>query len=826
MKTICRLLATALLVGSLGSAFALAPPRPGEVARLKQQGVWAERVASAKQLGNQKLDINLARRAAQRAADLAAGKAPGAYAPPSARVGLPTVDTDPLDPNTGPNVLVLLVDFPDATHDTSQTRADVESKMFGTGDTSRAPYDSVTSYYSRSSYEKLHLRGTVKDWFTAANPRAYYKQYSVDHGAGTGESLLLDELMANWDATTDFAPFDNNGVGNIDAIFVKWTGADDGWAGFWWPRQLTYTGTTAYDSKLPTKIVWSWYGNGTLTYFPDADIHETGHLLGLPDLYDYDSATGIPGGVGGLDMMDSNWGDHNAFSKFMLDWLTPTVVATSETLTKTLSPSGSTAHAVMVMPGASTGSLFSEYYLAQYRKRGVGNDPVDYPADGLVIWHVDATLNVAGTDFKYNNSDTAHKLLRLMEADGLEELESGARTWADAGDYYTSGSVLTPSSSPNSENYAGNYTGVTINGIGTAGDSITATFNVTALDPAPYVLTVTKAGTGVGTVTSSPSGINCGYDCVGSFAGATTVTLTAAVGTNSVFSGWTGDCTGTSTVCTVTIDAAKAVTATFDVPNDGFPNVESGLPAGWVQPGSGSAAPWVVDTDSSYQGTSSLRSGAIADSQASILSYTGTFLAGNVSFARRVSSEVDFDMLRFYIDDVEQAVWSGDQAWAMVSYPVAAGTHTLKWSYSKDVSAFSGSDAAWIDAVTLPPVPSVVGFTSASTAVNKRAGQVILTVRRTTGSVGTLSVNYATSAGTALAGTDFVATSGTLSWADGETSDKTITVTILNNASARTVRQFTVNLSAPTNGASLSVSSETVKIATGGLGPALLLLFD
>jgi len=56
-------------------------------------------------------------------------------------------------------------------------------------------------------------------------------------------------------------------------------------------------------------------------------IHETGHALGLPDYYDYDDKVGPRGGVGGLDMMDNNWGDHNPFSKWLLGWLELTFVA-------------------------------------------------------------------------------------------------------------------------------------------------------------------------------------------------------------------------------------------------------------------------------------------------------------------------------------------------------------------------------------------------------------------------------------------------------------------------------------------------------------------
>ncbi len=78
-----------------------------------------------------------------------------------------------------------------------------------------------------------------------------------------------------------------------------------------------------------------------------------------------------------------------------------------------------------------------------------------------------------------------------------------------------------------------------------------------------YSLTVTKIGTGSGTVTSVPAGIDCGATCSSSFNENTLVTLTAAAAANSTFTGWSGaGCSGTGT-CAVTMDAVKTVTATF-----------------------------------------------------------------------------------------------------------------------------------------------------------------------------------------------------------------------------------------------------------------------
>src|SRR5207245_5044420 len=63
--------------------------------------------------------------------------------------------------------------------------------------------------------------------------------------------------------------------------------------------------------------------------------------------------------------------------------------------------------------------------------------------------------------------------------------------------------------------------------------------------------------------TSTPAGITCGASCAGSYASGTAVTLTAAPAAGSVFTGWSGGCTGKGS-CTVILTSATAITATFD----------------------------------------------------------------------------------------------------------------------------------------------------------------------------------------------------------------------------------------------------------------------
>jgi Fe-S cluster biogenesis protein NfuA len=92
-----------------------------------------------------------------------------------------------------------------------------------------------------------------------------------------------------------------------------------------------------------------------------------------------------------------------------------------------------------------------------------------------------------------------------------------------------------------------------------AASTVTATFNVTP----KYTLTVSRTGAILGTVTSSPAGINCGSICTASYNSGTAVKLTAKAASGSAFLSWGGACSGTRSTCTVSMSAAKNVTANF-----------------------------------------------------------------------------------------------------------------------------------------------------------------------------------------------------------------------------------------------------------------------
>jgi hypothetical protein len=198
------------------------------------------------------------------------------------------------------------------------------------------------------------------------------------------------------------------------------------------------------------------------------------------------------------------------------------------------------------------------------------------PAMGVgdFYWHVKA-IDVAGNIGSWSSprvvtnmtSDTT-KTLTVEKAGSGSGVVTSEPSGISCGSICqvnsVSGLTITLSAQADAGSTFAGWSGSGCSGMGTcvvtmdAAKSVTATFNSD-----PYVLTLTKAGTGNGTVSSSPTGINCGSTCSSSYDYNTLVTLTAAPSAGSTFTGWSGSgCSGTGS-CVVTMDAAKSVTATF-----------------------------------------------------------------------------------------------------------------------------------------------------------------------------------------------------------------------------------------------------------------------
>jgi uncharacterized repeat protein (TIGR01451 family) len=234
-------------------------------------------------------------------------------------------------------------------------------------------------------------------------------------------------------------------------------------------------------------------------------------------------------------------------------------------------------------PGSSSGATTADPSILGQNLAWAG--PISVPASGDISIHFNVTVSSIPGDY-FNNAggnatgftvapsgDTAkitvtgQFTLTVAKAGSGSGTVSSSPAGIDCGatcaTSFANGTMVTLTATPDAGSsftgWGGDCTGtgpcvVTMD----LDRAVTATF-----DLVPHTLTVAKAGSGSGTVSSSPAGIDCGATCATSFANGTMVTLTATPDAGSSFTGWGGDCTGTGP-CVVTMDQDRAVTATFD----------------------------------------------------------------------------------------------------------------------------------------------------------------------------------------------------------------------------------------------------------------------
>jgi hypothetical protein len=175
----------------------------------------------------------------------------------------------------------------------------------------------------------------------------------------------------------------------------------------------------------------------------------------------------------------------------------------------------------------------------------------------------------------------------------------------------------------------------------------------------------------------------------------TQVTLTATPNSGLIFTGWSVGATGTSNPLEFAIMADKNITANFGV----------SLPVALDSPlafNTGGDGIWLGQTVTSMDGEDSAQSAPIGHSQQAWMETTVNG-PGEIAFAWKVSSQAG-DYLEFHIDGVlKTGRISGNVDWVLKSYAVDPGQHVLRWRYVKDSSGSSGSDAAWVDAVSWMP---------------------------------------------------------------------------------------------------------------------------
>lgn len=342
-------------------------------------------------------------------------------------------------PSTGNSkALVIPVEFTDYRAKVNM-KEDLQKAFFGTSEDTG--WESLTSYYKKASYGKLNIEGTVLDVYNTGNSSSYYnRKYERGQDA---DYMIIKQALEYYDSQIDYSDFDSNNDGYIDALYIVYTTPVDykSDTSMWWAFTYEYFTTSYefYDGVEADYYCFMGYDflfespscGKSLTYNAETIIHETGHILGLDDYYDYDEDKGPNGGIGGGDMMDYNVGDHNPFSKILMGWVTPYVVTDSTTIN--LSSFGQTGGCILLIDKFS--SIYDEYYLIDLytpdglNKLEAGNNGL-FSISGIRMYHIDARISSNSFEsileiYDYDNSYTDHRLISLVQASGSNSIDEG-----------------------------------------------------------------------------------------------------------------------------------------------------------------------------------------------------------------------------------------------------------------------------------------------------------------------------------------------------------------------------------------------------------------
>jgi hypothetical protein len=187
----------------------------------------------------------------------------------------------------------------------------------------------------------------------------------------------------------------------------------------------------------------------------------------------------------------------------------------------------------------------------------------------------------------------------------------------------------------------------------------------------------------------------------GLYVAGSTQLVTALPARDFQFVSWDGSVATTENPLRLVMTQNYTLSATFKVKSytDDF---ESGGLSPLLDWSFNGAAAWTVQSNDVAGGGFAARSGAVGDSQQSGLVLTAKLIAGTGSFDVRVSSELGWDGIEFWLNGVYQRRWSGQVPWQNYQFKVTDGINRLEWRYVKDANFSAGLDAGFLDNLYVP----------------------------------------------------------------------------------------------------------------------------
>jgi len=420
-------------------------------------------------------------------------------------------------------------------------------------DTDENIYPSVHQYYYDSSFGNLDLSGVVAPVYTPSSDFLTLLYRTGSFSQELVASEIMDEIYDYYftrTGTYNIEDFDADKDGKIDAISLVYNYT------FWYSSLTTgnstldsllsafCTSATYFPSETETPInslTWtsSYYGSeealaATSRQYNSRDSHEyivqTGYMLGIDNYFDTVGNVNLGyyrAPLGLTDMMDFGVGDHNAFTKYQMGWIEPTLITPADVdddgLTVTLNPSVETGDCLILAP-EETG-LFDEYLMIELytptevnsidaSKGNLGWYSLAFA--GLKVYKVDSRL-VKGNgssfslfegtpdfssndiyDYAFSNNSFSNyadygigndfPLVELLKKDGSNRHMTNYVNYVENTDLFTAGDSF-----GTEDQYEGFYKNYRFNGDGYEGQLLGLSFTVDSLSNNSASLTIRRA---------------------------------------------------------------------------------------------------------------------------------------------------------------------------------------------------------------------------------------------------------------------------------------------------------------------------------------------
>lgn len=351
--------------------------------------------------------------------------------------------------------LIILVQFNDVKFNSDNPQADFSRYMNEEGYHENGMRWSVRDYYVENSMGAFKPTFDVAAPVTLANNRAYYGTLQITYDGVNymdyPDSAFIEAVnLIKQRGDVDFTKYDNNGDKYVDFVYMIYAGigeADTGVEETIWPqasavnpigvvgscrnaldRNCYYVSRYACSNEIS--------GNAYSQYGPTAKIlagigtfvHEYGHVLGLPDLYNTedmnDQSTPFIWSL--MDMGEYNTYAENdllagsapprltAFERYSLGWLTPRVL---EKQNGEITLYGIDRNDAILIPSTDK----NEYFFLDYRAKYDEITPL--PNSGLLVWRVSYNANAWDNNKVNTNSAYRMNLIRADKNDSLQIIQ-------------------------------------------------------------------------------------------------------------------------------------------------------------------------------------------------------------------------------------------------------------------------------------------------------------------------------------------------------------------------------------------------------------------